>query len=87
MPEASYDAFRGYGRQQGKPQPMPAKQAKALAKVEAAREEFAAKDELTDEEAEQLEELDAEAAVLAEPPVEWSDRQKKRCGAVGEHRL
>jgi hypothetical protein len=26
--------------------------------------------------------LDAEAAALAEPPVAWSERQKKRCGAV-----
>ena len=82
LPEASYEALRGYGRQQGKPQPMPAKQAKALAKVEAAREALAAKDELTDEEAEKLEALDAQAAALAEVPVAWSERQKKRCGAV-----
>jgi ParB family chromosome partitioning protein len=90
MPEASYEAFRGYGRQPGKPQPLPAKQAKALAKVEAAREVLTEKslalaeagDELTDEEAEALEALDAEAAALAEPPVAWSERQKKRCGAV-----
>jgi ParB family transcriptional regulator, chromosome partitioning protein len=82
MPEASYEALRGYGRQPGKPQPMPAKQAKALAKIEAAREELAAKDELTDEEVDEIEALDREAAALAEPPVEWSDRQKKRCGAV-----
>jgi ParB family transcriptional regulator, chromosome partitioning protein len=82
MPEASYETFRSYGRQPGKPQPLPAKQAKALAKVEAAREELAAKDELTDEEADRLDALDAEAAALAEPPLEWSDRQKKRCGAV-----
>ena len=82
LPEAAYEALRGYGRQQGKPQPMPAKQAKALAKVEAAREALAAKDELTDEEAEKLEALDAQAAALAEVPVAWSERQKKRCGAV-----
>jgi len=82
MPEVSYESLRGYGRQHGKPQPMQAKQAKALAKVEAKREALAAKDELTDEEAEQLEALDAEAAALAEVPVEWSERQKKRCGAV-----
>ena len=82
LPEASYEALDGYGRQQGKPQPMSAKQAKALAKVEAAREALAAKDELTDEEAEELETLDAQAASLSEVPVEWSERQKKRCGAV-----
>ncbi|HEY2894044.1 MAG TPA: ParB/RepB/Spo0J family partition protein [Pirellulales bacterium] len=82
MPEVSYDALRGYGRQHGKPQPMPAKQEKALAKVEAKREELAAKDELTEEESEQLEALDAEAEALAEVPVEWSERQKKRCGSV-----
>jgi ParB family transcriptional regulator, chromosome partitioning protein len=81
-PEISYDSLRGYGRQHGKPQPMPAKQAKALARIEAKREAFAAKDELTDDEAEQLEALDAEAVALAEVPVEWSERQKKRCGAV-----
>lgn len=80
--EASYEALRGYGRQYGKPQPLPAKQAKALAKVEAAREKLTAKDELTDEEAEELEALDAEAAALSEAPVAWSERQKKRCGAV-----
>jgi hypothetical protein len=50
--------------------------------VEAAREALAARDELTDEEAEEFEALDAEAAALAEPPAEWSDRQKQRCGAV-----
>jgi ParB family transcriptional regulator, chromosome partitioning protein len=82
MPEVSYESLRGYGRQHGKPQPMPAKQAKALARVEAKREVLAAKDELTDEEVEQLETLDAETAALAEVPVEWSERQKKRCGAV-----
>jgi ParB family transcriptional regulator, chromosome partitioning protein len=82
MPEASFEAVRGYGRQHGKPQPMPAKQAKALAKVEAARDALTAKDELTDEEADELEALDAEAAALSEPPVAWSERQKKRCGAV-----
>jgi ParB family chromosome partitioning protein len=82
MSEASFEAVRGYGRQHGKPQPMPAKQAKALAKVEAAQDALSAKEELTDEEADELEALDAEAAALAEPPVEWSDRQKKRCGAV-----
>ena len=82
MPEASYEALRGYGRQHGKPQPLPAKQAKALAKVEAARDRLAAKEELTDEEAEELEALEAEAAALAEAPVAWSERQKKRCGAV-----
>jgi ParB family chromosome partitioning protein len=82
MPEISYESLRGYGRQHGKKQPMPAKQAKALARVEAKREALAAKDELTDEEAERLETLDAEAATLAEVPVAWSERQKKRCGAV-----
>ena len=82
MPEVSYEVLRSYGRQYGKPQPMPAKQAKALAKVEAKREDFAAKDELSDEEAEQLEALDVEAAALAEVPVEWSERQRKRCGAL-----
>jgi len=82
MPEVSYESLRGYGRQHGKPQPMPAKQSKALARVEAQREALAAKDELTDEEAEQLEALEVEAAALAEVPVEWSERQKKRCGAV-----
>jgi ParB family chromosome partitioning protein len=82
MPDTSYETLRGYGRQQGKPQPMPAKQAKALAKAEAARDALAEKDELTEEEAEQADALDAEVAALAEPPVEWSERQKKRCGAV-----
>ena len=82
MSDASYEALRGYGRQQGKPQPLPVKQAKALAKVETTREKLAAKDELTDEEAERLEALDAEAAALAEAPLAWSERQKKRCGVV-----
>ena len=82
MPEVSYDSLRGYGRQHGKPQPMTTKQAKLLARFEAKREALAAKDELSDDEAEQLDALDAEIAVLAEVPVEWSERQKKRCGAV-----
>jgi ParB family chromosome partitioning protein len=82
MPDTSFETLRSYGRQQGKPQPMPAKQAKAVAKVEAARDALTEKDELTDEEQSELEELEAEAAALAKPPVEWSDRQKKRCGAV-----
>jgi ParB family chromosome partitioning protein len=43
IPDASYETLRGYGRQRGKPQPMPARQAKALAKVEAAREALAEK--------------------------------------------
>ncbi|MGP0092302.1 MAG: ParB N-terminal domain-containing protein [Xanthobacteraceae bacterium] len=82
MPDLSYETLRGYGRQQGKPQPMPARQAKALAKVDAKREALAEKEELTDEEAAQLDELEAEAEALSDVPVEWSDRQKKRCGVV-----
>jgi ParB family chromosome partitioning protein len=82
MPDCSYEALRSYGRQHGKPQPMPAKQAKALAKVEAARDALAEQEELTDEEAEQLAELDEQVLVLSEVPVEWSERKKQRCGAI-----
>ncbi len=82
MPDCSYEALRSYGRQRGKPQPTPAKQAKALAKAEAARDKLAEQDELTDEEAEELAELDEQILALTDVPVEWSDRQKKRSGAV-----
>jgi ParB family chromosome partitioning protein len=82
IPDCSYEVLRSYGRQHGKPQPMPAKQAKALAKVEAARDALAERDELTDEEAEQLAELDEQLHALREVPVEWSERKKKRCGAI-----
>lgn len=82
IPDWSYETLRNYGRQHGKPQPMPAKQAKALAKVEAARDALAERDELTDEEDEKLAELDEQILALSEVAVEWSERQKKRCGAV-----
>jgi ParB family chromosome partitioning protein len=82
MPQAGFETLRGFGELRGKREPLPAKQAKALAKAgrEAARLREA--DELTDEEAKRLEALDAEIATLSGHAYIWSERQKARGGAI-----
>jgi ParB family transcriptional regulator, chromosome partitioning protein len=82
MPEVSYEALSGYGRQPGKREPLPAKQQKALEKLLQQRDALAEKEEYSDEDAAQIDALDAQIATLEDASLTWSDRQKKRCGAV-----
>jgi ParB family transcriptional regulator, chromosome partitioning protein len=80
MPD--FDALDGYGEMRGKAQPMPPKQAKALAKALREADRFRDRDELDDDEAERLDALDHEISALSERSFIWSDRQKARGGAV-----
>jgi ParB family transcriptional regulator, chromosome partitioning protein len=82
MPDASYEALQCYGRVPGKPQPLPAKQQKALDKMSAELEAFSEQDELTDADADRADRLEAQIAALQEAALTWGDRQKARCGAV-----
>jgi len=82
MPEASYEALTGYGRQSGTREPLPAKKQKALEKLQQQRDALAEKEEYSDEDAAQIDVLDAQIATLEDASLTWSDRQKKRCGAV-----
>jgi ParB family chromosome partitioning protein len=82
LPDADFDTLRSFGEVKGKRQPLPAKQAKALAKAEREADRLREADELTDKEAERLDVLEAEIAVLSEHEYVWSDRQKARAGAV-----
>jgi ParB family chromosome partitioning protein len=82
LPDADFDTLRSFGEVKGKRQPLPAKQAKALAKTEREADRLREAEELTDEEAERLDVLDAEITVLSEHEYVWSDRQKARAGAV-----
>jgi ParB family chromosome partitioning protein len=82
MPDASYEALSTYGRQSGKRDPLPAKKQKALEKLQAQRDALAEQDEYSDEDAAQIEALDAQIAALEESTLTWSDRQKKHCGAT-----
>jgi ParB family chromosome partitioning protein len=82
LPDADFDTLRLFGEVKGKRQPLPAKQAKALAKAECEADRLREAEELTDEEAERLDVLEAEIAVLSEHEYVWSDRQKARAGAV-----
>jgi ParB family transcriptional regulator, chromosome partitioning protein len=66
----------------GKAQPLPPKQAKALAKAEREADRLREHDELDDEQAERLDALDAEIETLSECSYIWSDRQKARAGAI-----
>jgi ParB family transcriptional regulator, chromosome partitioning protein len=81
MPEVSYDALAGYGRQKGK-QELSAKQEKRLGKLRQQRDGLAAKEEYNDEDAAAIDSLDAEIERILADSLAWSDRQKKRCGAV-----
>jgi ParB family chromosome partitioning protein len=82
MPDLARDALRSYGRVNGKRQPLPAKQAKALVKAERERDALREADDLTDEQAERYDELERQIAALSEAEYLWSDRQKARCGVV-----
>jgi ParB family transcriptional regulator, chromosome partitioning protein len=82
MPEASYEAMSGYGRQSGKREPLPAKKQTALEKLQQQRDALAEQDEYSDEDAAQIDALDTQIAALEDASLTWSDRQKKRCGAV-----
>ena len=82
MPDADFDALRSFGEAKGKAQPMTAKQEKALAKAEREADKLRELDELTDEQSERLDALDAEIETLSEPVYLWSDRQKAKAGAV-----
>jgi ParB family chromosome partitioning protein len=87
IPSLAYDTLHSYGRTQGKRQALPAKQAKALAKAEKQRDELAAVDQLTDEEAERYDALEDEIEALELAQLVWSDRQKAKSGVViGIHR-
>lgn len=81
MTEASYDALAGYERQKGK-QELSAKQEKRLGKLHQQRDDLAAKDEHSDEDAEAIDRLDAEIEGVLADSLTWSDRQKKRGGAI-----
>jgi ParB family chromosome partitioning protein len=86
IPDLAYDTLSRYGRVKGKARPLPAReakaQAKALAKAEKALEALHEQDELTEEEADRLDALDAEVEALSTPVMVWSDRQMARAGAV-----
>ena len=81
-PDADYDRLRSFWEVKGKPQPLPAQQAKALAKAEGEADRLRELDELTDEQADRLDALDTEIAALSEPDYLWSDRQKAKAGAI-----
>ena len=53
-PDADYGTLRSYGETKGKPQPLPAKQAKALAKAEREADRLREFDDLTDEQVERM---------------------------------
>jgi ParB family chromosome partitioning protein len=83
IPDPSgFDALPEFGAVRGKRQPLAAKQAKALAKLERERDSLSACDDLTDEQAERFDALDAEIAALSEAIFAFSDRQKARAGAI-----
>jgi ParB family chromosome partitioning protein len=79
---AGFDALPEFGQVRGKRQPLPAKQAKALAKLERERDSLSECDDPTCEQVERLDTLDAEIAALSETAFTFSDRQKARAGAI-----
>ncbi|HUN95501.1 MAG TPA: DNA-binding protein, partial [Bradyrhizobium sp.] len=81
-PDVDYERLRSFGETKGKPQPLPAKQAKALAKAEREADTLREIDDLTDEQADRLDALETEIATLSEPDYLWSDRQKAKAGAI-----
>lgn len=81
VPEIDFDLVRGFEELRGKRQPLPPKQAKALAKLERQRDSMRDQDDLTDDEAARFEQLETEIATLSETAVTYSDRQKARAGA------
>ena len=81
VPEIDGTTLRGFEELRGKREPLPAKQARALAKLEKERDRLGERDDLTDDEAERCEQIDTEIATLSEAAVTYSDRQKARAGA------
>jgi ParB family chromosome partitioning protein len=79
--EIDFDLVRGFEELRGKREPLPAKQAKALAKLERQRDSMCDQDDLTDDEAARFEQLETEIATLSATAVTYSDRQKARAGA------
>jgi ParB family transcriptional regulator, chromosome partitioning protein len=79
---ASFETLPEFGQVRGKRQPLPARQAKAVAKLERERDALNDDDELTEEQTGRLEALDAEIAALSDAAVTFSDRQKARAGAI-----
>ena len=69
--------LRSYGELRGKREPMPAKQAKALAKAEREADKLREIDELNDDEAERLEALEAEIDTLSEHTYIWSAGRRR----------
>jgi ParB family transcriptional regulator, chromosome partitioning protein len=82
MPDPAAVDLDGFGETKGKAQPLPPKQAKALAKAEREADKLRELDELDDDEAERLDACEAEIAALSERSYIWSDRQKARAGAI-----
>jgi ParB family chromosome partitioning protein len=81
MTDVSYDTLEGYGRQKGK-QELSTKQEKRLGKLRQQRDGLAERDEYSDEDAAAIDSLDAEIERILADSLTWSDRQKKRCGAI-----
>jgi ParB family chromosome partitioning protein len=79
---AGFETLPEFGQVRGKRQPLPAKQAKALAKLERERHRLNECDDLTDEQVERAAALDEEIADLSEATFLFSDRQKARAGAI-----
>jgi ParB family chromosome partitioning protein len=82
LPDPAAVDLDGFGEAKGMAQPLPAKQAKALAKAEREADRLRARDEPDDDEIDRLDVLDAEIEMLSEHTYIWSDRQKARAGAV-----
>jgi ParB family chromosome partitioning protein len=82
MPDPGFDTLRSFGEVKGKRQPLPAKQAKALAKLEREADALRELDDLTDEQVDRLDALDAEIAALSEAALVFGDRQKARAGVI-----
>ena len=83
MPDlADFETADRFGEMKGKAQPMPPKQAKALAKALREADRLRDRDELDDDEAARLDALEEEIAALSERTFVWSDRQKARGGAI-----
>ncbi|WP_158920894.1 ParB/RepB/Spo0J family partition protein [Acidisphaera sp. S103] len=79
---SDFSTLPSFGEVKGKRQPLPPKTVKTLAKLEQEADRLRAMDELTDEELERLEALEAEIGTLSTPVYVWSDRQKTRAGAL-----
>ncbi len=82
IPEPGSATLRAFGEVKGKCQPLPAKQAKTLAKLQREADELGRLDDLTTGQADRLAALDDQIEALSAPVYVWSDRQKARAGAI-----